>query len=226
MVIYSRKSSDVNVFSKSFNNSSDITCNSSTIIDHILTNSCEKIVNSGVIDLSLSDHQMIFCTRKLMRQKFNFHKHIKCRSLKKYTPDMFVEELKSVNFPNYENFNSLNDAYSNFMSLFMAAINKVAPLREIRVKNRSHEWFDGEISNAVEARNEKLKTFKRTRDEESLDEESLKRSEAQVQNLIENKKKVFIENKLKDNVGKPKELWKVLKSLGLPKNLLLFLIYV
>ena len=59
-----------------------ITCNSSTIIDHILTNSCEKIVNSGVIDLSLSDHQIIFCTRKLMRQKFNFHKQIKCRLLK------------------------------------------------------------------------------------------------------------------------------------------------
>ena len=60
---------------------------------------------------------------------------------------MFVEELKSTNFPNYDDFNNLNDAYSNFMSLFMAAIDKVAPLREIRVKNRSHEWFDGEISN-------------------------------------------------------------------------------
>ena len=70
-----------------------------------------------------------------MRQKFNFHKHIKCRLLEKYTPDMFVEELETVNFPNYENFNSLNDAYSNFLSLFIAAINKVAPLREIRVKN-------------------------------------------------------------------------------------------
>ena len=44
-----------------------------------------------------------------------------------------------------------------------------------------------EVSNAIKARNEKLKTFNRTR--EILDEESLKRSKAQVQNLIKNKKK-------------------------------------
>ena len=166
--------------------------------------------------MALSNHNLTFCTRKLIRQKFGIHKQIKCRSSKKYTPEKLVEELKSSNFPNYENYKDINDAYSNFISLFSAAINKVAPLREIRVKNRTHDWFDRDISNAIEARNEKLKTFKRTR--EILDEESLKRSKAQVQNLIKNKKKVFIENKLKNNVGKPKELWKVLKSLGLPKK--------
>ena len=159
------------------------------MIDHILTNSCDKIVNSGVIDLSLSDHQMIFCKRKLMRQKFNFHKHIKCRSLKKYSPDMFVEDLKSVNFPNYKNFNSLNVAYSNFLSLFMAAINKVAPSREIRVKNRSHEWFVGDISNAIKARKYELKQFKLTR--QMADEKNLGRSKAQVESLIKTKKKKF-----------------------------------
>ena len=164
-----------------------ITSNSSSLIDHILINSFEKLANSGVIDLALSDHHLIFCTRKLVRQKFDIHKQIKCRSLKKYTPEKLVEELKSSNFPNYENYKDINDAYSNFISLFSAAINKVAPLREIRVKNRTHDWFDRDISNAIEARNEKLKTFKRTR--EILDEESLKRSKAQVQNLIKNKKK-------------------------------------
>ena len=39
-----------------------------------------------------------------------------------------------------------------------------------------------------------------------------------VHKLIFNKKKYFFENKLNDCIGKPKELWKALKSLGLPNK--------
>ena len=34
-----------------------ITCNTSSLIDHILTNSTEKIFQSGIIDCGMSDHQ-------------------------------------------------------------------------------------------------------------------------------------------------------------------------
>ena len=36
--------------------------------------------------------------------------------------------------------------------------------------------------------------------------------------LIFNKKKEYFENKLNECIGKPKELWKALKSLGLPNK--------
>ena len=39
-----------------------------------------------------------------------------------------------------------------------------------------------------------------------------------MQKLIKTKKKTIFEEKLKANVGKPKELWKALKSLGLPSK--------
>ena len=41
-----------------------VTCNTSTLIDHILTNSTEKIIQSGVIDSGISDHQLIFLYKK------------------------------------------------------------------------------------------------------------------------------------------------------------------
>ena len=50
------------------------TCSSSTLIDHILTNSREKISQSNVIDICISDHQLIYLTRKLHRMKLNRHK--------------------------------------------------------------------------------------------------------------------------------------------------------
>ena len=39
-----------------------------------------------------------------------------------------------------------------------------------------------------------------------------------VQRLIAEKKKEFFEKKLKECIGKPKDLWKAIKSLGLPNK--------
>ena len=39
-----------------------------------------------------------------------------------------------------------------------------------------------------------------------------------MENLIVKKKENFFENKLKECIGEPKDLWKVIKSLGLPNK--------
>ena len=41
-----------------------ITEKTSTLLDHILTNSKEKISQSGIVDIGLIDHQMIFLPEK------------------------------------------------------------------------------------------------------------------------------------------------------------------
>ena len=41
-----------------------ITCNTSTLLDHILSNSDDKVIQHGIIDVGLSDHQLIYFTRK------------------------------------------------------------------------------------------------------------------------------------------------------------------
>ena len=136
--------------------------------------------------------------------------------IKNYTVEKFIEELNSSNFRNYETFDDIDNAYSDFISRFMAAIDKVAPLREIRVKNRTQDWFDRDIFQALKSRNEKLKKFKKSK--LIIDQEKLKKSKYLVHKMIKSKKRLFIENKLKENIGKPKELWETLKSLGLPSK--------
>ena len=136
-----------------------VTSKSSTLIDHILTNAEDKISQSGIIDTGLSDHQLIFCTRKIVRQKFNMHKHISCRNFQNYRPDLFIKELSSLKFPNYESFNDVNAAYSDFSDKFLQTINKIAPIGEIRVKNNTEEWFDDEIHQAITSREKLLEKF-------------------------------------------------------------------
>ena len=44
------------------------------------------------------------------------------------------------------------------------------------------------------------------------------KAKREVQSLIKKKKKEYFKQKLQENSGKPKELWKTLKSLGLPSK--------
>ena len=71
-----------------------ITSTTSSLLDHILTNAEKKISQKGVIDVGLSDHLLIYCTRKILRAKANMHNQVRVHSLKTYTPERFVEELK------------------------------------------------------------------------------------------------------------------------------------
>ena len=70
-----------------------VTTGSSTIIDHVLASFPERVTQSGVIDIGLSDHQLIYCTRKISRIKRESHKQIKFRSFKHCTADLFEQEL-------------------------------------------------------------------------------------------------------------------------------------
>ena len=111
-----------------------ITENSSSLLDHILTNSTDRVSQSGVVDTSLSDHQLIYCTRKISRIKFNAHKYIRIRSLKNYNQSLFLEKLNEINFPDYSKFETVNDAYSDFVGKVTSVIDQIAPMKEIRVK--------------------------------------------------------------------------------------------
>ena len=119
-----------------------ITCHTSTLIDHITTNREEKVRQSGVIDTSLSDHQLIFCTRKINRVKTNNYKQISFRSLKNYSIENFERELKNIAFPNYKKFSHVNSAYNDIVNKITQIINNIAPYKTIRVKSQSNEWFD------------------------------------------------------------------------------------
>ena len=110
-----------------------ITCHTSTLIDHIITNYEEKVTQSGVINTSLSDHQLIFCTRKIKRVKTNNHRQISFRSFKNYSMENLEQELKNIAFPNYEKFSDVNSAYSDLVNKITQVLNNLAPYKTIRV---------------------------------------------------------------------------------------------
>ena len=88
-----------------------ISCSSCTIIDHILESYPDRVSQKGIIDIGISDHQLIFCIRKTLKTKTGSHKQISFHSLKHYSVGAFEEPLKKVKFPNFiNNFININEA--------------------------------------------------------------------------------------------------------------------
>ena len=142
-----------------------------------------------MLNVGLSDHQLIYCTRKITRIKRGGHKQIKFRSFKNYTIDGYEKALVEINFPEYKSFDSVNDAYSNFIQKLMEVIDKVAPVKNKRIKRNSQEWFDSEISEKLIIRDTFFKKYKKTR--LHIDKEIYKKARYNVQNLIAKKKRIF-----------------------------------
>ena len=62
-----------------------ITSNTFTLTDHILTSSSEIVVQTGIIEASLSDHQLILGTRKIKTATPNKHNYLTFHSMKNFS---------------------------------------------------------------------------------------------------------------------------------------------
>ena len=168
-----------------------VTKTSSTILDHILTNSKDKISQFGVIDVGLSDHQLIYCTRKTVKPKYNTKTRIKYRSLKHYKTETFLEKLKLIEFPDYSTYNNINEAYADLIQKINSVIDELAPEKEMYIKNNTEEWIDEDIFEGIRIRDKKFKKFKRTR--LHIDDINYRKARNHLQKIIRKKKETILE---------------------------------
>ena len=151
------------------------------------------------MNVGVSDHQLIFCKRKISRVKLGgVHKYLNFRSLRHYTAEYYKQALKLVDFPNDENFGDVNEAYSNFSQKLMTVINKIAPFKSKRVKGTNQKWFDGEVLEKLNLKNKLFKKYKKSR--LHIDKELYKKSKYDALKLTASKKQAFFEEKLSETI--------------------------
>ena len=129
------------------------TCNTTSLLDHILTNCAENVSQKGVIDVGLSDHQLIFCTRKIRRARRNMHNQIQIRSyIRNYSAENLISTLKDIKLPNYDIFSDVDVAFADLTKKISDTIDNVAPIKTPIIKNNSQDWFDSEIAEVIKLR--------------------------------------------------------------------------
>ena len=163
-----------------------VTCNTSSILDHVPDSFPKRISQSGVIDVGVSDHQLLYCTRKPARSKNYCHKQTIFRSYKKYFPEIYKEALRKISIPNYELFDDIDTAYENFIQKGIAVIGNLVPSKNKRIKGISQNWFDAEILENLSYMDKLSKKFKKSC--LHVDKDNYNEARNEVQKLIHTKK--------------------------------------
>ena len=139
--------------------------------------------------------------------------------MKNYRLDDFEKSFGQLVFPNYELFDDVSAAYSDFFQKITTVINKIAPFKTKRVKANTQKWFDGEVLEKLNSRDKLFQIFKKSR--LHIDKELFKKVRYEALKLIVTKKKAFVKEKISESIGKPKELWESLRYLGMPNKTLI-----
>ena len=190
-----------------------ITDNTKTVLDHIVTNSKDRVSYHGILNCSLSDHLPIFFTRGAIRANFSKPIIKTVRSFKNYTRELFLGHLRRVDWTSVFLARHVDESLSQFVSLLHGVLDKVAPLRDIKVKQKTEPWFNGDILAGIRRRDVLFKRFRRDRGNVELYREYCQ-VRNKVQRDIKLAKQFYFRNQIERNRDNSGKLWTQLKDLG------------
>ena len=55
--------------------------------------------------------------------------------MKNHSDEIFVEQLRLIKFPDYSNYTCVNNAYPDFVTTFLSAIDFAAPIKTLRIES-------------------------------------------------------------------------------------------
>ena len=114
--------------------------NTGTLIDIILTNSPSKYT-SAVFNQDLSYHCLIACIRYGSAVK-----RPPLITVKHFSEQAYLIDLSRVSWKNIDLIPSVKDAWLFFKSAFLTILNKHAPLKKNRTRNRYSPWFSPDLT--------------------------------------------------------------------------------
>ena len=143
-----------------------VTPESSTIIDHIITNDSNHQIKSFIFEVDVTDHYPILCQKDKRKSNISKkHSDVYFKNKSIFTPEIFCEDLKNnlhfffFNLPllTKDNFNENFEKFTNIVS---STIDKHAPLTKLlrgQLKLYCKPWLTKGIINSIK---NKRKMFK------------------------------------------------------------------
>ena len=171
-----------------------------------------KISQSGTFPVGFSDHNVVFCTRKLVRDPINCSKIVNFRSMKSYSEELLNERIKNMNWDCVLSCTDTNRAWENFNTIMNTNIESLAPMKQCKIKIRTEPWVSSEIIDVLGERDKCLHAFHKTKDPCVYQAFCKLRNKAQ--RLVKTAKANYISEQIEMNKKNNKGLWSALKNLG------------
>jgi hypothetical protein len=183
---------------------------SSTLIDIIATTNIKNISITEVISLSLSDHDMVFCIRKMNHQKYA-PKYTTTRNYARYNPINLKNELKLIDWYSVLKCNDVNKALSSFTEILNDVFNHHAPFITKRTKGKPSPWIDREIHHEMDQRDQILRKARRSNNE--VDWKLYRKLKNRCTKRLRLARKGYHQNLLNENRLNPRNFWKSIKRI-------------
>ena len=114
-----------------------------SVIDHIYTNS-NLVQDQGTLPVNLSDHELIYVSRKKMKEKFQTTE-TQGRSYMNYDKETFQRKLRDTNWDNLADIVDVNQYWSKVEVIIRAAIDSMCPLKRMVIKDKGDPWISNEL---------------------------------------------------------------------------------
>ena len=187
-----------------------ITSQTSSLLDGIMISSSSKVKSSGVVDIAISDHSMIFCTLKLRADKPRLE-YKDVRSFKNYNSESFKAELSQLQFHETYRINDVNEKIDHFNPLFINTLDKHAPIKHIRIKGRLNQFINKELKCTMKLRDKKLRMFRLSRNAEDWDVYRQLRNS--IKTSLRAAESNFVRNQIEEYKGNnSRSMWKVIRG--------------
>ncbi len=141
-----------------------ITLTSSTLLDVIITNRPDHVIHVDVVPGFIADHDMITVTADISKPKREPVTKV-VRDLSTYSSDSFCSHLLS-HAPTLNTILQTDDVDAQvdiLKTVFTSSLNTCAPITTRKISRPLAPWVDGDIREAMAARNQAQTILKRDR---------------------------------------------------------------
>jgi hypothetical protein len=125
-------------------NPTRVTQTSESLIDVILVTNFGIVENSEVLQSTISDHYIVTVQLNLKQERVKLGK-IMTRSYKNYKADEFKKDIAEIPLNTVNILEDVSDNLDTFNGLFLEVLDKLAPVKTIKLKSKPCPFLTNEI---------------------------------------------------------------------------------
>ncbi len=184
-----------------------VAADSSSLIDVILTNKPQSVLASGLFDLGLSDHHLVYTVMRSHCPRFTPRTVIK-RRFKHYDPDSFSTDISMVPFHVAHIFDDPDDICWAWVKLLSDTLDAHAPIKRSTIKREHVPFMTPELLDAIRHRNKLRREYFKTKD--PADRERYRTQRNLTSSLRRKVISSYLRTKAGDAKGDPKQFWQTI----------------
>ena len=168
------------------------------------------ISQAGTLDVNVSDHSVIFLTRKKSKvpcQKIQFEG----RSYRNYNCEEFQETLNNLDWSDFYKLGNPELCWDEIMEKIETEISKTYPIKKRTIKSKGDPWMTSEIIEIIHDKDYAWNIAKKSDLKE--DWNLAKKLRNYTKSIIHRAKADFIQDNTEGKGNNPKKFWKKINTL-------------